>query len=92
METDIKHSKILLRNSEGKRSVTVTFAWVSFIATTLAYVASIVESIGPVTFRQFDVAACGSFFGTIMLAYLGRRWTSAKYSPNVSQEKPEIVE
>lgn len=69
-----------IRGSNGEKSVTLTFATVSFLITSAAYLTSMLESVGTVTFKQFDVAACGSYFGTIMALYFGRRWTEAKYT------------
>jgi hypothetical protein len=75
------NSWLWIKDSKGFASVSLTFATVSFFVTTAAYIVSIFQSIGPVTFRQFDVGACGSYFGTIMALYWGRKWTEAKYKP-----------
>lgn len=69
-----------IRGANGEKSVSLTFATASFLITSAAYLSSIFESVGSVTFKHFDVAACGSYFGTIMALYFGRRWTEAKYS------------
>ena len=74
-----KNSWLWIKDSKGNGSVSLTFATVSFVVTTVAYVLSMFESIGRVTFRSFDVGACGAYFGTIMALYWGRRWTEAKY-------------
>ncbi len=73
-----KASWIWLKDSAGFPSVTVTFATVSFWVTTFLYVMSAVGSIGPVTFRPFDVAAASAYFVPILTLYFGRKWTDAK--------------
>lgn len=77
-------SKIWMKDSSGYPSVTITFLFVSFWITTLAYVLSIVSKIGPVDIRPFDVGACGAYFGIIFSAYIARRYTDARWgNPNV---------
>jgi hypothetical protein len=46
---------------------------VSFFVTTVAYVLSIVGSIGAIEFRQFDVAACAAYLAPILALYFGRK-------------------
>lgn len=65
----------LLTNSVGQKSVSVTFAWIAFIVTTIAYIMGMFESIGPVTFRPFDTSACAAFLIPVLGLYFGRRWT-----------------
>ncbi len=73
-----KSSWLWLKDSNGNASATVTFATIAFWVTTLAYLMSIVEKIGPLEVRPFDVAACGSYLIPILGLYFGRRWTDAK--------------
>jgi hypothetical protein len=68
-----------IKDTKGYPSVSLTFASVSFLVTTFAYVASIFEKIGEISIRSFDSGACGAYFGTIMALYWGRKWTEAKY-------------
>ena len=58
----------------------MTFVTIAFFVTTLAYVLSIVESIGPVTMRPFDVAACSAYFIPLLTLYFGRKFTDAKFN------------
>lgn len=74
-----KASWIWLKDSSGFPSVTVTMLTVSFWVTTVLYIISQFQSIGPVQFRAFDVGACGAYFGSILGLYFGRRFTDAKY-------------
>jgi hypothetical protein len=67
-----------IKDSAGNASATVTFAAIAFWVTTLAYLLSIVEKIGPLEVRPFDVAACGTYMIPILGLYFGRRWTDAK--------------
>jgi hypothetical protein len=86
--TEVKPSWLWIKDAKGYGSVTVTLVTVAFFATTVAYLLSIVERIGPVSIRQFDVAACSAYFVPILTLYFGRKFTEAKYSaPNDSSQK-----
>jgi len=77
-----------MRNDKGAQSVSVTFSAVSFIVTTLIYLGSAFEKIGPFTFRQFDVSATMTYFIPVLSLYFGRRLTDAKY--NVSNKNDSV--
>jgi hypothetical protein len=81
---EVKAAWYWIKGSDGNGSVSATLVFVSFWATTLAYVLSIVGSVGPVTFRPFDIPACSVYFTPILALYFGRRWTAAnsKSSPS----------
>lgn len=73
-----------LRDSAGHPSVSITMVAISFWLTTLVYVASIFEKIGPFVIREFSVGAATSYFGVCLTCYVSRRWTDAKYgNPNI---------
>lgn len=69
-----------MRNDKGRKSVSVTFATVSFLVTTLVYLVAVFEKMGPLSFRPFDVGACMAYFLPALSLYFGRRLTEAKYS------------
>lgn len=75
---EVKDSWLWIKDTRGYGSVTVTFLTIAFFVTTVAYVFSIVEKIGPVAIRPFDVAACSAYFIPILTLYFGRKWTDAK--------------
>jgi len=77
VQTEVKPSWFWIKDAKGYGSVTVTLLLVSFVVTTLAYVLSIVDHIGPVQFRAFDVAACTAYMTPILTLYFGRKWTDA---------------
>lgn len=79
--TKVKDSWLWIKDSKGYGSVTVTFTTIAFFVTTLAYVLSIFEKVGPVVIRQFDVAACSAYFIPILTLYFGRKFTEAKFNP-----------
>lgn len=54
--------------------------WIAFIVTTLYFMASMFVSLGPVELRAFDSAAVSTYFIPILMGYLGRKWTKAKYA------------
>jgi len=68
-----------MRNDKGSQSVSVTFAAVSFVATTLVYLGSAFEKIGPFTLKAFDVSAAATYFIPVLSLYFGRKFTDAKY-------------
>jgi hypothetical protein len=73
----VKPAWYWIKDAQGYGSVTVTLVFVSFWITTLAYVASIVEQVGPIKLRPFDIAACSAYFIPILTLYFGRKWTDA---------------
>lgn len=75
----VQDSWLWIRGSNGQGSVSLTFATVAFVVTTLAYVLSIAEKVGPFDIRAFDVGACAAYAGPIFALYFGRRWTEARY-------------
>ncbi len=75
---EVKPSWIWLKDSKGYGSVTVTFLFIAFWITTIAYILSIVDHIGPVSIRTFDVAACSAYFIPLCTLYFGRRLVEAK--------------
>lgn len=77
-ETEVKPAWYWIKDSKGYGSVTVTFTTVAFWVTTVAYIMSMVEKVGPVSIRPFDVAACSAYFIPILTLYFGRKWTEAK--------------
>lgn len=74
----VKDSWFWIKDSNGNGSVTATLMTIAFCVTTLAYVLSIFEKIGPVVIRPFDVGACSAYFVPILTLYFGRRWTEAQ--------------
>lgn len=73
-----KVSRLWIRDTKGFPSISVTLLMVAFTVTTLAYIGSVFASIGPVTFRSFDVSACATYFVPIMAHYWGRKYTDSK--------------
>lgn len=78
--TEVRPSWIWIKDAKGFGSVTVTLLAVSFWVTTFAYIMSIVEKIGPVSVRPFDIGACSSYFAPILVLYFSRKYTQAKFS------------
>jgi len=73
-----KPSRLWIIGTDGKPSMSATFATVAFVTTTLVYVASVFEKIGPVTLRPFDPAVCAAYLTPVLALYFGRRQTDAK--------------
>jgi hypothetical protein len=71
-------SNLWIKNTDGKPSMSATFATVAFVAATFAYVAAIFEKVGSMTIRPFDSSACTAYLIPILGLYFGRRFTDAK--------------
>jgi len=69
-----------IKDQDGNPSVIVTLVIISFVATTVAYCLSIVQQIGHITFRPFDVSATGAYFGAILATYCAHHWVNGKYN------------
>ena len=63
--------------------MSATFAVVAFAVTTLAYVVSVFQKVGPFTFKSFDSTACGAYLVPILGLYFSRRYTDAKLGTSV---------
>lgn len=74
-----------MKDSSGVPSASVTFATIAFCVTTIAYLMSVVENVGPLHIRSFDISACSSYFIPILSLYFGRKWTDAKYNSSNTQ-------
>ena len=81
-----KPSALWIIGTDGKPSVSATFATVAFVTTTLVYIASAFEKLGPVTVRPFDPAVCAAYLTPILALYFGRRQTESKASGASKQE------
>lgn len=73
-----KPSRLWIVGTDGKPTISGTFATIAFITTTLVYVASVFEKIGPVTVRHFDPAVCAAYLTPVLALYFGRRRDDAK--------------
>jgi len=67
-----------IKDAKGHGSITATMVFVAFWVTTLAFVASIFDKVGPVSIRPFDVGACSAYFIPVLTLYFGRKFTDAK--------------
>jgi hypothetical protein len=71
-----------VKDSKGFGSVTVTLVTIAFWVTTLAYILSIFQKIGPLEIRPFDTAATSVYLIPILSLYFGRKLTDAKFRPD----------
>ena len=83
----VKKAWYWVADANGRGSITATLVMVSFWATTLNYVLSMFDKIGPVTINHFDVAATSAYFIPVLTLYFGRKWTDNRYgnAPNPGQ-------
>jgi hypothetical protein len=75
-----------IRDSRGYKSITVTLVFVSFWVTTFAYLVSLVDSVGDIKFREFDVGAVSAYLIPILGLYFGRKWTDSKTNQEPKDE------
>lgn len=78
MKSKQKAKSYWIKNTNGQPSMSATFAFVAFAATTVVYLGSAFETLGPLAMRSFDAGACGAYLIPILTLYFGRRWTDAK--------------
>lgn len=69
-------SKFWLIDDAGKSSMSATLTIISFVVTTIIYIAAAFEKIGLVTIRPFD-AASAAYLAPSLGLYFGRHWTEA---------------
>lgn len=77
-KTRQKQKPYWIKNTNGQPSMSATFAFIAFIATTIVYIGSAFENLGPIGMRTFDAGACGAYLIPILTLYFGRRWTDSK--------------
>jgi len=82
--TEVKASWFWIKDTNGNGSVSTTFVTVAFVITSIAYILSIVDKVGPVSFRPFDAAAAGAYFIPILTLYFGRHWVDSNAKNPVS--------
>ena len=81
---EVKPSWFWIKDTNGNGSVSTTLVTVAFVIASVAYVLSIVDHVGPVSFRPFDSAACGAYFIPILTLYFGRHWVDSNAKNPVS--------
>jgi hypothetical protein len=80
----------LLKQSDGRPSVSFSMMVIGFIVITLWLIASIFEELWGLKIRAFDPASAMSFFTPLLTLYFSRRWTDAKnpITPLVASTEP----
>lgn len=68
-------SRFWIIGTDGKPSLSATFATIAFMVTTVVYLVSVVESIGSVTIRKFDPEVIAAYLVPALTLYFGRRAT-----------------
>jgi len=70
-------SRLWINDTNGNPSMSATFATISFFVTTIVFIASIFQKIGPVEIKPFDAGAVSSYLIPSLGLYFGRRWTDS---------------
>lgn len=68
----------LLKDSDGKKSVSYTMMLVSFVICTLWLLLSTFEKIGGWDVREFSAETASFWFGPICMLYFGRKWQGSQ--------------
>lgn len=76
-------SRMWINGTNGRPSISATFATIAFFTTTLLYIVSIFEKIGNVSIRHFDPTMCAAYLTPVLMLYFGRRREEAKATQNV---------
>lgn len=85
-----KMSWIWIKNTSGNPSMSATFAAVAFVSTTLIYIASVFEKIGPFSIRPFDPGACSAYLIPVLGLYFSRRYTEEKFKDSSSDQSKKL--
>ncbi len=78
----------LLKQSDGRPSVSFSMMLVSFTVVTLWLTASIVEQAWGLQIREFSAAEAMAYFTPIATLYFSRRWTDRKPPTTGSESVP----
>lgn len=73
--------KLLLKNSQGKDSLSFTMVYTSFAATLLWFILNIFSTPH---IRAFDVTIATGFLTPLLALYFGRRWNENQVQKNTS--------
>jgi hypothetical protein len=77
----------LLKDSDGKKSVSYTMVLITFFVLTLWLSLSMFNKILNLEIREFDASGASLWFAPIATLYFGRRWTQAKSGSSDTGEK-----
>lgn len=82
-----KPSRLWIVGTDGKPSMSATFATVAFLTTTAVYVASVFEKIGKLSIRPFDPTVCAAYLMPVLMLYFGRRHDENKFNQSNAQQQ-----
>ena len=77
IDVPLKKAWYWVKKADGTPSASATFAFVAFWVTTVAYILSLFEKVGPITVRPFDAVASGAYLTPVLMLYFGRRYTES---------------
>jgi hypothetical protein len=69
---------MLATKTNGKKSHSLTMAWIAFSTVSLWLVLSIFQKIGPVQIRAFDAAAAMAYLTPALLNYFGGKFLDSQ--------------
>lgn len=75
-------SRLWITATDGKPSMSATFATIAFFTTTFLYILSAFEKVGNVSIRHFDPTMCAAYLTPVLMLYFGRRRDDAKAAQN----------
>ena len=80
-----------IKDASGHKSVSVTLLFMSFVATSFAYIASIFHKIGDVEIRDFNIGAASTYLIPFTTLYFSRKWTDARHGLSQMRENAEAI-
>ena len=85
-----KPSKLWIIDTNGKPSISATFATIAFMTTTVLYVLSIFEKLGKLSIRPFDPTMCAAYLTPVLMLYFGRRREDNNLGRRHDDPKPSL--
>lgn len=79
----------LLKNTDGKKSVSYTMLVATFTVLTLWLTLSIFQKIHHLEIREFDAGSASVWFAPIASLYFGRKWQSNASATPKSKKKDQ---
>lgn len=83
---------MLLKNTDGEKSVSFTMMVVAFTVVTLWLLVSVIAKIGHIEIRQFSGTEAMAYLGPILALYWGRKGQTQKKKEAAAGENAAPVE
>lgn len=82
----------LLKDSDGKKSVSYTMLVITFVVCTVWLSLSMFQKVFHLDVREFDASGASMWFAPIAGLYFGRRWTQARLASELEEDSSQQKE